>query len=302
MNEQIIPHALLIPPLAETDYIVGGVTQIEPVQRNPSGDWTAYLPTDEPQKYLFDTNECSQLSGINTVETQCNFLLKNNQLSSEAVQWFTSNGYIDSNGNFAFSERFTGTLSGTTINGNSQWAFWQTVSRYGLLPRQDFNYSMAQSQKFSTQQEMCNDYYNINNITDAMKAKALQTAKYISVQYQYVWFNLSQSCPVNLMTTALQHAPLQIGTEVCPSWNSGMVYPCGETTPSHATEMVKWNGDKSSTIRDHYAPYDKTLEIGYFYPIVVQGVISSVPQVPYVTLQTEIWFIQILKSIGLWKV
>lgn len=289
METQIPPIALITKERDPRDYVRGINSQIVPTVNVPSGNWLAWLPTNEPQKFKFDSDECSQLSAINICETQCNWLKYNNKFSQEALDFFNSNGYIDSNGSFAFSERFIGILSGTSINGNTITAFWDTVRKNGLLPRNDLNYTLAQSQQFLTQEAMCGDYYDKGYITQAMKDKALKSLSYIQVQYEWV----------SDIVTALKQAPIQIGIPVCvDNWNQTNVPFCPSTVPAHCVEVYADN--IGFYIRDQYAPYNKVLDKSYFIPQIIMGVITAVPisEVPNppenVTIQKS--FLDILKE------
>lgn len=299
MNDTLPPKALIVPPHNPLDFSQGIILFVSRCL-----DWRPYLPTYEPQRFYFDTNECSQLSGINNIETQANFL--KSSMSAEAIKFFTDNGYFDANGSFAFSERYTGIKSGTSINGNSQKAFWDAVRKFGLYPRSKFAYTLAQSEAFSTQEAMCADYYDANKITPDMDALAIQVLEYFAIVYEYTWYNLTQTCPRDLMRTEVQHAPLQIGTPACPSWNSGNVTNCGETDVAHATFAYAINPDGSIADRDQYNPDDKTLSADYFVPIVIKGVVTvAVPAVngnAMVSLSTIIEFFRFLIAAGLWTV
>lgn len=278
MNQNI-PLALIDRKPARSDYVKGTAAGIIAETRISNGDWTPYLPNYQPQKFKFDTNECSQLSGINCLETQCNFLRANGRFSEEALKWFKDNGYFDEATDlFDFSERFVAILSGTSIKGGTQWSFWTTTAQYGILPWKDLNYSMDLSQKFNTQQEMCADYYSPAVITEAMKAKALKALEYIQIQYQWIYYSQEVSAAPGTIAEALKQAPLQIGTPAClETWNTGSVKVCGRTSVDHATMLYKHNEDMSNTIRDHYQPMNKILSADYFILAVTQGIASPVP-------------------------
>ena len=109
----------------------------------PIADWSEWLPTFEPQSFSGkDSDECSQLSAVNALETFMNWLAKTGKMTAVALNWFTQNGYIDSNGSFAFSEDFTGILDGTSINGNLAQNAWKCFQKYGVLPRSQLNWSL----------------------------------------------------------------------------------------------------------------------------------------------------------------
>lgn len=269
-----IPNALLTVPRDPKDYIRGISSNIEPIINVQDGNWTQWLPTNEPQKYKFDTNECTQLSAINICETQMNWLKFEEKFSQEALDWFTENGYFDSNGSFAFSERFAGIMSSTSINGNNIKAFWDTVRKVGLLPRTDLYYTIEQSNKFQTQEDMCKDYYNPAVITQAMKDKALKSLSYINVQYEWISEDTFQTSVAQIIE-ALKQAPVHIGVPVClPNWNLPNVPFCSSRTPAHCIELYDENSSGFWLIRDHYYPYNKALSKDYYIPQAILGVIS----------------------------
>jgi hypothetical protein len=293
------PIALKEPFITDQDYVQGGLTSIDYVERNPAGDWSKWLPTREPQKFKFDTNECSTISATKALEIQFNFL--RNDFSIEALQWFTANGYIDDNGNFNFSERFNGIMAGTSINGNSQNYVWESIRKVGLLPQKDLNYSYAQSENFLTQWDMCEDYYNPDVVTDFMKIKAKQVFRWITIQYEWVGANSKVSTPYVAIVKALKQAPVQIGAPACPDWNSGDVHPCGKTQAEHATTIYGWTLNSYKDF-DHYNPYLKTLSTDYFIPYAIKAVVTVNPvvkEVPYVTYSILIQVLLMMKRLGI---
>jgi hypothetical protein len=297
MDRKTIPHAVVPYVQTASDYVRGVNSQIVPIVNIPSGDWSGFLPTAEPQRYKFDTNECTQLSGIHVVETQLNWLNKTGQLSAQALNFFTTNGYIDSTGSFALSERFTAIDSGTNENGGSPWWFWQTISKHGILPRADLHYTLAQSEAFSTEADMCRDYYNPSVISQAMRNKAIQSLEYIAFQYEWLGgSSFSSVTPLAMMKSALQQAPLHIGVPVCEDvWNLAnpnlSVVPfCGKDTADHCIMMYRIEGNGNFDILDHYPLYFKSLSSGYFIPQVILGIVTPLgvtPPPPPPSLQTD---------------
>lgn len=279
MNSNHPPIGLKEPFLRETDYRVNGISGIVYEEINPTGDWSKWLPSREPQRYKFDTNECSTISATKCLEIQFNFFLKTRRFSTEFIQWLTNNGYIDENGNINFSERFSGIMAGTSINGNSQSYVWESIRKVGLLPQRDLSYSLEESQKFLTQYDMGEDYYNPVKVTEAMKAKAKLIFRYITIQYEWVWANSKASCPRELIRTALKQAPVQIGAPACPDWNTGNVHSCGKTAAEHATTIYDMQSDNSLNDFDHYNPYLKVLSPDYFIPYAIKAVVTVNPVV-----------------------
>lgn len=297
MPDQIIPKGNIVQERSPSDYVKGISSPIPYLVRKSDGDWTSLLPSREPQKYKFETNECAVLSMINSCETQCNFLKSFGSFPDSTLKWFKDNGYFDSNGNFAFSERFIYALSGVYDNGNSQWAVWKLARDYGLLPRGDHDYSLSQSNQFGSQREMCLDYGNPVFVTTQMRQKALQCLKYIDIAYEWVG-NVGVMPDIISIRAALYQAPLQIGIPVCmDTYNSGKVIYCGDTTVEHAVMLYAIDKDGVFYFFDHYNPYQKTLSKDYFIPYITNGVVTpiistqDIPTVsPYIqTIDTGIW-------------
>jgi hypothetical protein len=205
------------------------------------------------------------------METQCNWLKANNKFSPEALKFFTDNGYIDTYGSFAFSERFTGILSGTSIDGNFITSAWDCARKYGLLPRADFDYSETQANKFHNQADMCRDYYDPSHILPSMKDKALKSLQYLQVQYEWA----------SAVSADLKQSPLQIGVPVCQdNWNNSVVQFCPSTVPAHCI-LLYAQCPQGYNIRDQYNPMNKILVTNYYLPQILMGVLSPiVPPTP----------------------
>ena len=72
--------------------------------RIQTGDWSAYFGHYENQRWgEWDSDSCWALSGVNCIEDQLEWLWKNNKFSQEAKDFFTKNGYIDTDGDFSLS-------------------------------------------------------------------------------------------------------------------------------------------------------------------------------------------------------
>ncbi len=265
------------------DIIVHGVNRKDWVKgdidhkiRVPGGDWTPYRCNYEPQKWGgFDTNECAQLSSINSVETQCNYLKEKGEFSEEAIKWFTDNGYFDENGLFDFSERFTAILAECSINGSSQWWAWQSMSDFGLLPWKDLHYTHEQASKFNSQVEMCKDYYNPSIITKEMREKAKQALKWIHIEYEWLRNQgVNQGDFSGNFNIDLEQSPIGLGVPICNTgdWNTGNPGVCSLNTAHHAVMMYKQG---SKVIWDHYNPATKVLPDEYTVFLAIKGVVTA---------------------------
>jgi hypothetical protein len=263
-------------PLSDTDYIQGVKGNLQYQILNPNGDWLSFVSDGNPQKYAFDTDECISLSACNILETQLNFLKTQGLIPQGHLKFFTDNGYLI-NGQFQLSERFSAILNGTSINGNGFQNVWQGFRKNGILPRSKLNYTFEQSNKFLTQETMCQDYYNPAVITNEMKALALESLKYIIIQWEFVVndeLNRPSIDDTIHLNSALKQAPLHLAIPACPSWNSGNVTACGDKKPAHGVMLCGINANKTYSIFDQYVSYHKTLSADYPIPYCCKGTIT----------------------------
>ena len=154
-----------------TDW-VGGTIPYE--IRNPSGDWSPYLPPGEWQKnHLFDTFACVTFSALNSLETQYRFLTGTHR---------------------EFADRFTAKMSDTIPNvGNTLWKVGDSVRGDGLLDEIDWSAPLNYDEA---------TYYS--PIPQDKKDKAKEFLKEWSVVYEWV-----DTDKVSLIRH-LKHSPLQV--------------------------------------------------------------------------------------------
>lgn len=244
---------------------------------NPKADWSPYFVTYENQKWgQWDSDDCWCLSGINNLQAQLNLLKP--QFSSEATNFFTTNGYLDVNGNFCLSERFIEILSGVADNGNSQMAVWTLIQKYGCIPRTALTYTLAQAQADANETLFEKDYYNPAYITPAMEQLGLQFLEYVSVDTQWIGDGKTTP-PLQVLRAALAQAPLQIGIPVNVSqWNNSYVPYDGSKVVKHAINMLSTN-PTGYVCYDQYQPDIKTLAPDYYIPLLTQGVATVIKPV-----------------------
>lgn len=99
------------------DYVAGEFSFVGFEDRNPSGDWTSYLPTKEFQKGREDSMSCVSFSAINSIEMQEKFLTG-----------------IENN----YSDRWLAVMSETTQDGNYLYKVADTIRKYGLVKESSF--------------------------------------------------------------------------------------------------------------------------------------------------------------------
>lgn len=110
----MINHGVIIEKKPQ-DYVAGTL----PYEvLNPSGDWTAYLPSPEYQyTHHTDSQACVTFSILNVIETQYKFL------TGRSIN---------------FSDRFIAKLSGTTQAGNSVQNVCDAIRKYGLVLEEEW--------------------------------------------------------------------------------------------------------------------------------------------------------------------
>lgn len=214
-----------------TDYKLGAIKY---ELLNPEMDWKAYLPTPERQdNFTFDTMSCTTFSALSDIETQMNFRLQKGLVNLDSIEALKQMGFIDENGSFNCSDRFTAIMSGTTDRGNDFVSVWNSIRNHGLLPEKDFPMGGT---KFE-------EYHDKSLITEKMKEKALKSRDYLGFEYEWVFYGDDPSLSAYELEVAekqIKHAPLHIGSPV---------------PASHATMLYKLLNGREH-IFDTYAPFD----------------------------------------------
>lgn len=238
------------------DYILGSTSKI--TSSISVKDWSIYLPAIENQRNkVTDFLDCVTLSALHCIEAQCNYFLKNNLFSDEALNFFNSNHYIQ-NGVFHFSSRFNAKLNGTEGKGNYLNTVADDIRRDGLLADYDWTVTDTMS-----------DTLFFTDIPIGLFQRARKALWFLNVQYQFV--------TVKDILPSLLLAPLQVTSEICPGWDSGqIVKSCNGFPLSHATMIY---GTVMGNLRDmdHYPPYFKTLAPDYEFPFNLQYVVTLKP-------------------------
>jgi hypothetical protein len=157
----------LIEGQRDTDWVAGTLPYEE---RNPSGDWTQYLPPGEWQKAnQVDTMACVTFSALNCIEAQLRFYGKDMNLS----------------------DRFIAKLSNTTPEGNYLWKVADTIRTYGVLP--EHLWPAPQNFTWDT-------YYA------PVPQGVIDLALKINMRYE----NLQKPITKEVLKRELKHAPIQV--------------------------------------------------------------------------------------------
>lgn len=140
----------------EFDWQVGGNSPIQRVSLMPDKDWKKIELEHEIQfnyPALYDTLFCVTYSSLKAIAKLLTYLESLGRFTP--TQLAVLNKY-KKNGKYNFSERFTGTLGGTTTQGAYQFKVAQAIRNYGLIPQDMFplaeNFQDNIDQKFITQE------------------------------------------------------------------------------------------------------------------------------------------------------
>lgn len=252
---------LIVVKPTPTDYVIGERTFIVPEIINEPGDWEKYMSKPYESQYVgFDQMNCVSQAGINCLEAQLNFLLKNDLLPKEVDE--TLEKFLNKDGDVKLSTRFTAKMAGTTINGLTMTAFWNSIRHHGFIPLSAYPDPIG---KFNW-----NEYYK--EPPQKVKDLALQVIKLFDIKYEWVVSGNCKSPNLNIIKTALKQAPLHIAGPSCPKDYAGIQRPCGTCQSSHARAIYKI--DDYINIFDSYSPYLEKTSLDYPMPWVIKGVIN----------------------------
>lgn len=214
---EIKQSGLIIKEPSPSDYVAGVFTAIPFQARLPDGNWKGYLPSTEKQHGLFfDSMSCTTFSALNSVESEANFLIKELILTPDQRTALAALGFIDDNGNFNCSDRFTAIMSGTTQEGNDFKSVAESIRRDGLLPEKDLPFGGLTFDQF----------HNKSLITEEMKVKAKKILEILNFQYEWVFFDNDPRLEGQELETThknLKVAPIQIAIPI-PAHHATMLY------------------------------------------------------------------------------
>ena len=241
------------------DYILGANSPVVYEQRNLLGDWEQFLGKAERQSSKrLDRMACVTYSGLNSIECQLNWMLANNLLPEETLNFLRANGYIDERGQINCSDRFNAKLSGTTRQGNYFYNVWDSFRKDGLVPEKLW----PDNEDFDWDQ-----YYS--PIPDEVKAIGKQFLEHFAIQYEYA-LRLRETIEVSL-----KHCPHQIAITTCPGWDTDHPQVCSAPF-NHAVMMFK--KQTGFYIYDHYEPFKKKLPHNYAMGTILKGIISPIKE------------------------
>jgi peptidoglycan hydrolase-like protein with peptidoglycan-binding domain len=262
---------------------------------NATGDWRTYEPPGEWQRdmtTMFETDACVSFSANDTLETYGNYCIKHNLWPSDLVQWLQVKGYFNPDGTLNFSDRFTAKMSGTTMNGNTLPAVWESIRVNGLVPEtawpSDFSHLPTQGE---TQANWDKYYAPIPADVIALGKEFLSRFDTgnpnRAVQWEWIAYPGIAMTP-DSFAQQLKTSPLQIATAVCSGWNTSTVINSCGAGAGHATMLSSVEPNVSYHILDHYRQFDKQFSLSYVLTYAVRGIL--IPVAPVIPTPSPIQF------------
>lgn len=138
-----------------------------------------YLPIGQIQRGREDWMNCATNAPCNLYETHFNYALDQNLISPAGVKWLKQKGYIN-DGRFEVSNAFNSILSGTTRQGNSLKAPFESIRKDGLIPL-----SLLPDDKSMNWSQ----YHNTNRITQEMRDLGKEFLERFMLNYEKVPYN-----------------------------------------------------------------------------------------------------------------
>ncbi len=245
------------------DAIFGGAISIPYQPRNTTRDWGKFLPRYEKQSGTrFDSEACVSFAKTQDIEGQCEWLKYSGNIPAQAWAQLAALGFISDEGKFEASSRFLAIVSKTT-NGNTFNNVANAVQQYGILSEKDMP---------SEPGDMTHDEYYKWPTADQL-AKAKKSLDILKFDWQYV--NTKD------IEKALQMAPVQIATAVCPGWGSDDPIKTCSLPVQHSTLVYDIDDlTRYYQILDHYEPFLKDLAPNYYIYSAMQTVVSPASSNP----------------------
>ena len=244
----------------------------------PSGNWDGYFHFQESQKINgFETDDCAVFEFQQRFDAFMDFLIATGQIPQYALEYFTANGYMDSENSddgrphFHTSERYVAVLTGNGQNGNSFQDCYNVFAKYGMIPWGDFPFDAS-----VTTPELYFVQPSAAMITKGQALLAYMGGKN-ALQYHWIFANQNSTCPFSTLDQARQLAPIGIGVAVATNWNQEEPSPVPEigTPIQHAMANTSHvSGAPGERVLDHYVPFTKYLVPGYPIPFVSQFVLA----------------------------
>ena len=221
--------------IAPKDWSLGGISAMPKVIERVDGQWDAFLPSLEIQRFPWgDSQACVSYSFLNVLETLQN---------KRGVK-------------FNYSDRALAKASGTTMSGNTMRKVADTARLGGL----------CQEALYGSEATSWNDYYKALPVNVAKECS--EFAGKHTIQYETVFYYPDQICQ------ALQYSPLQIAMYAYGQYVDGIYQNPGNVQSNHCIELYGYSYGKYWKVYDHYENSFKRLawdyNISFIYRINIE--------------------------------
>ncbi len=254
---------LLIREIQPTEWVLGGETGIAPANIK---NWKPYLPKSERQDRInpdgtlvFNTMACTHFASGHIYETFIIYLWKSNQLSPEAIKFFTQ-FLTDPNdiNSFRVSKQFSAIVGNNTPTGNYFTVAWDTWRKIGAIPDSMLN-TLNTSKSWQ-------EYHDKSHITPDMMAMAAQSLKYVTVMYQWLNFDGLKGFS-DSETAQIQQALLTSPV------NAGIPIPANHSTELFDLQNGTWG------LFNTYEPFvtEASYDVNFALQAVVKPAVSKIP-------------------------
>ena len=245
MNNQ--NTGVILEEIQPKDLIFGSNERVKHTIMLKSGLWLEYYSAGELQSSkLGDSMGCVSFSAIKVLSAHFNNLISSKMLSIGNMQWLQEKGYLNKNGEFDASERFTTAMSGTSSKGNSGGAVWWSIRNHGVVPQQICPWN-GESGKW---------FRDLTNVEQEAKDLGLEFVKRFDILYERVRTNLKD------MSEAIKRSPIQVFIPTsCPYNRNRVQQYCGGVI-THAVSKCEGLDRGYHPLFDHYIkqPQEEGLE------------------------------------------
>ena len=232
-----------------TDYFLGGVSNVPKEIRRQDGQWDDFLPVDEFQSDDdLETMACVTFSATNTLE-----IMAKEKYGAD----------------LNLSDRFTAKMSGTSRNGNGLQQVWDSLRNNGFVQENEWPWDRL---KVNTWE----DYYR--PIPAEIVSSGLKSLEKWEVMYEWVFYDSSMTVS-NLenkrlwLKEALKMAPIQVTIRFSSAEDRNGIIHAVPGAVQHAVTVYGYVEGQYWKVFDHYSKTHKLLAWDYYFGHALRGFI-----------------------------
>lgn len=204
----------------------------------PSRDWSAFLPTHEIQSW----GDCVTFSRLNCAETK-------------AIE----DGVTINGKEVNFSDLYLAVKSGTTQNGNGLHQVAEYSRKYGVVLEEDCPYTTNWQER----------QRRVDAVPDTVTRYKLGNNAWLD--------RVNGEVPVNILKSALDHTPVQVGVGLGETYqNGGVIQKPRNVSVYHAMMCFYVDENNQKHCYDHYNR--KVVVLSADYPILFAKSFRDLPE------------------------